>query len=1126
MIRKVFLTITVVLLLIVLTLYHAWQSSRVNTSIKNLILPKVHALVGDEWRIEKMHFGFGTLNLEGVQLVNQQSPYQIDIEEVTLGYSFSSLVRGALRPEKTVEEITLYQPRLTLRYNSRKQTQEAVDLQLDLTDDATEHYRSLMKEYDFIKRITIREGEILIHDRSTNERTLMAKQINGWASTNEKGKAWVRMAGHIFKTNEYNTVIYGQLDLKRGGLDNINIDLHDYSITNELPFLQPDYIEFQNGVVNGQLTVTERHEPDRGFDITGNVRLEDGQVKLASENLYFSDVNIAAEIKDWNLEIKEAHQYINGTPTRLEGRIINLIDPRLDLHLSSDRFDIADFVQQVQPEVILPLYGSTQFDVIIKEALESPKMHGVIAADSLYFYQKKIEDFKVDLDFEGQSMAFPQIAGDLEGGKISGSGRMDYTDGERQLNFDINFNSDFGEDLKRFGMTGVEKCLTTCDLSIFGTLDNPVSTGKISVDMHNRFDESITLDGSLNFTKKTGLFLSAVTSGGEGFTMTASIQDMVSKPTFDLDATNIENLMIFIKDPALAYIRKNFSINITAEGTADDIRINLGGLRQNSYEKVFEIKGYSGSLVLFPNNPVLESGGKFHLAVTEEAVSLSNLSVGNWLEAEFFLPKSPHSERKGRCYVSGLQLPLLLSLLDQETQNYDGELYGEVSLNGNLANPKYNGELWLLDGTVGDVRPVKGELTFSADSERLQVKKLNFEDAQSFNFVSEGSYDFRSRELEARVASANLDMNELITLITGRRDVIQGKAMIQISMTGRLPEIPVFGRINVHKAEILDFSFDEAVFDFGSQDSSNSSYFSDAGFYSGNTSLVKQEEFVLNGSSFLPFKGESSLDVQLAGEGNFLSLLSDILPDLMLETDSQGHLKFRMSDWYTHPRFAGSQFEFENGFLRLSEVAQEIEQIEGKLAVSEDDYFLNVEKLQGTVRQQPFSITTTREISGLNHADYSPLRIGGDDLNLGAIRITTPPEGVPINIPGVMEKGELGWFYLTGYNHGYSSGTNGTSSEEHFFMTGPWERPKVRGKVYIQNANLMFPFDERSDDTNPIVENVIKSIDWDVIAVAKNDTRYERQFPGIYVNMEINKGDTLDFEGILNRNADKLNISI
>lgn len=1128
MIRKLFLTITVVLLLIVLTLYHGWQSSRFNTNIKNLILPKVHALVGDEWRIEKIRFGFGTLNLEGVQLVNPQSPYQLDIEEVTLGYSFSSLMRGALRPEKTVEEITLYQPRLTLRYNSRKQSQENVDLQLDITDDATAHYRSLMKEYDFIKRITIREGEILIQDRVTNQRTLMAKQINGWASTNEKGKAWVRMAGHIFKTDEYNTVIYGQLDLKRGGLDNINIDLHNYSITNEIPFLQPDYIEFQNGVVNGQLTVTERHEPDRGFDITGNVRLEDGQVKLASENLSFSDVNIAAEIKDWNLEIKEAHQYINGTPTTLEGRIVNLIDPHLDLHLSSDRFDIADFLQQVQPEVILPLSGSTRFDVAIKEDLESPKMQGVIAADSLYFYQKKIEDFKVELDFEGRSVAFPKIAGNLQGGKISGHGRMDYIGGERQLNFDLNFNSDFGEDLKRFGLTGVEKCLTSCDLSIFGTLDNPVSTGKISAAMHNRFDESITLNGSLNFTTKTGLFLSAVTSGGEGFTMTASIQDMVSKPTFDLEATNIENLMLFIKDPAIAYIRKNFSIDMTAEGTPDDIKVSLGGLRQNSYEKIFQIKsrkngtsageGYTGSLVLFPNNPALESEGKFHLTVTEQAISLSDLTIGDWLEAEFFLPKSPQSERKGRFYISGLQLPLLLSLLDQDTENYDGQLYGEVSLNGNPANPKYNGELWLVDGAVGDIRPVKGELAFSADSERLQVKQLNFEDAQSFNFVSEGSYDFSSRTLEARVASANLDMNELITLITGRRDVIQGKAMIQISMNGQLPEIPVYGKISVHKAKILDFTFDEAVFDFGDRDSSNSSYFSDTGFYSGRTSLIKQDEFVLNGSSFLPFKGEHSLDVQLAGEGNFLSLLSDILPELMLKTNSQGHLNFRMTDWYTHPHFAGSQFRFENGFLRLSEVAQKIEQLEGELTVSTENYFLNVEKLQGTIRQQPFSITTTREIADLDYADYSPLRIGGDDLNLGAIRITTPPGGIPINIPGVMEKGELGWFYLAGYNHGSgvgTNGTNGTSSEEQFFITGPWERPKVRGKVYIQNANLMFPFDEGSEEVNPIVENVIKSIDWDVIAVAKNDTRYERQFPGIYVNLEVNKGDTLDFEGVL-----------
>jgi len=1124
MIRKIFLTLTVLLLLAALTAYHGWHWFKLNSGFKNLLLARIHAVVGDDWQIEKMSFGFGTVSLEDVQLVYRDSPYQLNIREVTLGYSFTSLLKGTVKPEKVAEEITIYQPRLSLRYNSQKKSGDA-NLRFDISDNEAQRYRSLMKEYDFIKRITIREGEILVFDDATNKQTRLAKQINGWASTNEKGKAWIRMAGHLFNTDEYNTVIYGQLDLRRGGLDNINIDLHDYNIASQIPFLQPDYLAFQNGVVNGQLTVTERHEPDRGFDIAGNIKLENGQIKLESENLYFSDINIAAEIDNWNLKIKQAHQYINGTPTTLEGRIINLIDPHLDLHLRSEKFDIARFVREIQPEVNMPLYGTTQFDVAIKEALNAPKMNGYIKADSLYFDRKKLTDFKMEIDFEGRSVAFPKIFGKLEGGELTGRGRMDYSGGERQLNFDINLTGDFAGELRGVGLSTVERCVTVCDLSIFGTLRDPVSTGKLQLNLNNRFDESIVLDGSVNFTRRTGLFVSAVASEKEGFTITASMQNAFSDPTFDVEATNIEHLMAFFNDPAVAYIRNNFSINMTAEGNPNEIKVNLGGLRRYSYEKVFEIhaksdassrlENYSGSLILFPNISPLKSEGSFQIDINEEAVELSRLVIGDWLEADFSLPKSPQRARQGRVYLSGLKLPLLLSLLDQDTENYDGELYGQISLNGNAANPQYRGDLWLLNGAFGEIRPVKGELSFLADSEKLQVNRLDFEDPESMTFVSEGAYEFETRKLEAVLASSNLDMNEVISLITGRRDIIQGKAMIQVAMNGQLPQIPLSGKVNVHKAKILDFAFDEVVFDFGKEEGSTGSYVSDAGFYSGKTSLTKQDEFVLNGSSFLPFNGEHELDVQLSGKGNFLSILSDILPGLVKESGSQGHLEFSLTDWYTRPKFADSRLTFDKGLLRLSEVVSEIKHLRGDLAIASVDYFLDVDELAGTIRGQPFSIRTTNTMFGLNHGVYDPLRVGGDDLNLGAIILKTGAEGIPVNIPGVMEEGELGWLRLTGYNHGSPEVKKGTEKEEQFFIAGPWERPKARGKVYIQNANLMWPFDESAGDVNPIVKNIINSIDWDVTAVANNDTRYERQFSGVYVSMEVNKGDTLDFEGVL-----------
>jgi hypothetical protein len=186
-------------------------------------------------------------------------------------------------------------------------------------------------------------------------------------------------------------------------------------------------------------------------------------------------------------------------------------------------------------------------------------------------------------------------------------------------------------------------------------------------------------------------------------------------------------------------------------------------------------------------------------------------------------------------------------------------------------------------------------------------------------------------------------------------------------------------------------------------------------------------------------------------------------------------------------------------------VARTIENLEADLEVVPDDYFLNIRKLQGTLQGQPFAISNTNLLSGLDHGAYEPLRVGGDDLNLGALILETGPAGIPLHIPGLMEGGETGWFNLAGKD-----------SLEHFFVAGPWQRPHLRGEVRVRNANLTFPF-ANTGEGSPLVQNILNNIDWDLRALTLKDTRYVKEFPtAVYVNMEVDpQNSALEFTGIL-----------
>ncbi|MFQ5864313.1 MAG: translocation/assembly module TamB domain-containing protein [bacterium] len=1112
MIRKAFLTAILSIVFLAVMVFYGWKLFKVNEGIKKFVISKLRSAIGEQCTIERLRFGLGTVDLEGVELAFQDSPYEVWIEALRFGYSIGSLLKGEVNLEKTAEEITLYKPRLTLLYNPKKYPGPNVDLSLELSNDAEKGYKTIIKEYDFIKRITISEGEIVLLDSVSSKETRVAKQINGWAYTDDKSRVWLRLAGHIFETEEYNMVLYGQLDLNQGGLDIINVDLHDYKIGNEIPFLLPNYFEVLDGVMNGHITLTERLRPNRGFDIAGTVSLRDGRLKLVSENLYIEDIYLDAELKNWNLEINRAFQTINGSPTELEGKIRNFLEPEFDLHLTSKHMDVEKFLSQFLSEKVLPFKGITTVDVTISDAISSPIIQGRIKSDSLGFFNQYLRDLEVDLDFKGFSLNFQDISGYLQGASLSGKGNVNFNVPEKWLNFNLAGSGDFTEDLHSLGLTSTDRCIGNFELEVLGSLMNPVSNGEFELHFSKETYESLTLEGTFRYSQ--GSFNLNSTSKNNDFHLTAFADSVFANPYFDLEATNFENLFVFVNDPKVEFIRNRYNLNMVANGDKNNFNLVIDGYRRDNYEKLFQIvtnnqlsKGNNlleGEIVLFPNSPQ-NIEGDFELDVSKDHFRLRRFDLGDWIHGSFDFTNASDSPSHGKLSISGLKLSMLHSLLGTRTSKYDGNVYGQIVIRGDTEKPEYSGNLWLLDAFWEDIGPLKGELTFVADATRIEIKTLSLDKLEKPILRAGGSYDLKTKEVDAAIAGSDVNVSEVLKLLTGSEHIAEGQAVIQIRLKGKAPKVPIYGEIKVHNAKILMFEFHEAILDFGDENHENGSYLSTRALNVGNAVLKKDNEFVLQGTAQLPYSGDHAMNVQLSGDGNFLSLVSDI-DDFFIDSSSQGHLDLHITGNYSRPKFMGSQFIFGQGALKLDGVAKNIDNLEGEFVVLHEDYFLDIKRLQGTIQGEPFSISNTNSLESMNHGVYEPLRIAGDELNLGALILETSPNGVPLNIPGLMEKGELGWFSFVGRSAG-----------EAFVVAGPWERPLVRGEARIRNANLTYPFEGGSDGEESLVEHIMNNLNWDIRAVSEKDTRYVKQFPtAIYVNVEVDRENSaLEFTGVL-----------
>lgn len=1112
MFRKIITRTILFLLVFAFLVWQGWNEFPLNNGLKNLVVSQLQARLGEACSIEKLRVGLGSVQLSGVNLVFDNSPYQLKVDELRLGYSLISLLKGAGEIQKTAEEITFYKPQLILTYNAKKDTKQEVGLSLDMTEEQEKQYRSLIKEYDFIKKITISEGEIRIHESFSNKSTRVAQKINGWAYTDDRAHALLRVAGHLFESKEYNLVIYGQFNLNSGHLDFVNVDLHDYELGDDVPFVLPNYLDVMEGTVNGQLNVTERREPTRGFNIEGDVKLSNGRMKLVNDNLYFDDMQFVAQIKDWNLYIKNATQNINGSPTKVEGAIKNLLEPELDLRLTAQQLDVDKFLRQFLPQKNIPLKGRSQLDLTFTDSFAHPQISGIVKADSLLLSNYKFTGVETKLTLQNFGMSFDDISGSLKNADISGSGNIDFASPEKLMDFKLVITGDFTNELQALGAPATDHCVGQSQIRIFGPLATPVSRGQFKLFFTEESSQSLALNGSFTYSDRQ-LTLNTASSDNQ-FRLNLSAKNLFIAPKFSIDASNFETLFALFPNPELTFVRKHYHLNLSAEGTRSNPSVAIDGYRRDNYEKLFEIATDSagsrnantlqGNIALFPNSDQ-SIPGEFEVDFST-GFKLNRLLLGDRVNGSVELSQKLGGPINGTVLISNFKFSQLNSLLGDVLPHIEGDLFGRIDVDTHQDSPKYFGDLWLFNGFIRQSGPYKGELSFTANSSEIVCRRLSLEKNDATSILAKGQYTLSTQEINADLVARALSVSELIEVVTGETDLVDGTAMIQVSLKGRGPKIPIYGRIDLSNPEILMFKFDDGVFLLGSEYAANGSYLSKDALNIGHAELGKTGAFRLTGQALLPLTNKESIDVRMASDGNFLSLLSDIDP-YFEKTSSDGRLDLRLSGNYTRPNFSDSKLSVKNGVMNLTAVARKVENLEADLRVLSGDYFLDVVKLQGDIRNEPFWISNTNVLTGLNHGIYEPLRIAGDDLNLGAILLKTGPHGVPLNIPALMDAGDVGRYQLVGRD-----------TLEQFFVAGPWAHPVVRGEVRINNANLVFPFEESSGDGEyTLVQKILDNLNWDLRAKSIKDTRYVKQFTtGVYVNLEVDpKNSVLDFSGIL-----------
>ena len=1113
----------------VLVLYHGWNLSKANDKIRNYLITTLRPALGEDFNIKGLDMSLGAIHLKNVELYSREKYYHLKIEDIRFGFNFFNLIKSGFRPKRIPQDVIFVKPHLTI-HSVDNNEKSSTSLDSSILEFNADQYLKKIENFRFIKRITISKGAVSYVD-STNKKLLLSNDINGWLSTHDINHTSIRLVGKIFNSKSFNLSLAGFMNLKTGRLDHLNVKLKNYHWNKKDAFFLPEYYDIQQGIVDGTLSLTERRKPKRGFNINGRITISDGSIRILNKKLYLEKINIDAEIEDWNCIIKKANAVFNGAPVVVGGRINNILNPRMELKLKSDSLATESFVQYISTHSDFNLRGTMSLEFDVTNTFENPKISGSMKCNRLVFNKKIFRQLNAHVSYQDSLLKIPEFSTRLDDMKLRSSCEISFSKNHPSVEYALEGEGALFKKFIKVPFKALRDSKISFNINGGGNFESIDGKIYLFVNHFNQPDTSFRFVGNLNYQGRQLLVM-----------MKSLTHRFNGKLVFDFtkpDYSASYNLIGFhnlIHDfEEYRKFKRFFSFR---EST----------IRINSFKKTHRVSGklawHTGGDIerTASINLLINAGGKkqkvegtalvycgekyfncrLRLTKAMDFLEIDQFDIDNLMTSEGFISLDSSNEIRGNVKFPDSPMADFTRFFFLDTKAIDkGKIFGGAAISGTVQNPEITGKLEFEDLIFNQIGTYEGVFDFGFRNKKFVLKDLLIKRNNQVIIESNGYYDIANDVLDFKWDGNNLELNSTLIALFNKSGILSGIGSGKLNLYGSGRSPCLSGSFQIQQGKLFRFYFDKMVLKFGSVKPFVN--VTDTGVVDSLTVIpglnisqflmTRNGEFQLAGKGFLPFSNADTLKVELAGKGNFLAILPE-LTSFFKETRSDGTWSLKLTGTPNHIEFLDGHIRLKNGYLRLGNVAPAIKDISVSVKL-EQDGFLKVNHISGKIRRKPFTFSNERSIEGLKNDKLIPFQISGLGLNLGIFTLETSNKGIPLHIPGLMEKGEYGNMVFLG-----------KYPDEKFYFAGPFNQPDIRGKIKLQNINFTFPFISKKKKTsgkNPVVE-VLRSINWNLTTITGKNVHYQRQIPSgldnVYVDLILDAGvGALDFSGVIRDNT-------
>lgn len=1052
--------------------------------------------------------GLGYLHLYGVQARFPDQNFSVKIQEIRIGYGLRQFLLVGLVPEAFSDDALIIHPRLYFRLDEAGATVRTTDDPPAVrSQDFFAMTESLLQQMDFLKRLTLRDGEVYLVKGDSVEFRL-ATDLAGLLFTTLQDSLHIKVSGKTLSSDQDNLTITANANLHDGTIGQLKARLHGYDLS-QSAFMFPNAIQFTQGFISGQIDLSQK-EDSIGFDLSGSLRLSSGRAELLNQPIVLSDIQVEARLEQLDLVVQRAHLIANTSRFDISGKIFNVLAPQFDLHAVSDSVKLDDLGEWIKSDHE-PLRGHGRLYAMMMGTVQDPELAIELFFPSVSLARESIKNLRVSGHFANNTLNIRQCDAELRQSHLGMQGSIDLNSGN-QLSGVFLVRGDMKSWLPKWLSSRLQKCPILLTGQLAGTLSQPILLGNAETVAHAIIGDSLRAAVSFSsdhqmlrvrhLDRKVGLRL-------DGFWRFASGE-------FHFDIERFLDLAAMLWNlPARDLISKNIHSTLSVQGSLDQVVLNCdlfqfeGGQKGQALLKLESQVDYKDSIYhalgqfsWHPGNAI-EQTGKWNLTVAPDRFDIQELTLGDRIEGHYSIDRSVSSAPiRGMLAIRNLDLA---SFLPQPDSSIQGSLTLLVDASGTLDSPDVTVSMNWNGAQFQSIGPYNCSANLHLQDQRLSLQNLTLGTERTTLLFTEGALDLATRELDFQIKGAGFDLSTVVNTAWPEKSDFSGEALVNIAVAGTIEHPDVRGLVALKNAKLLTVPFDEVEVHLG-DDSTDHIAKASPRLFLNKIRFTRSEQYEVSGRGYFPLGSADSLKIDLQGQGNFLAIFPDI-SHFFRRSRSDGTVTGRIRGTTTRPVLEDATFLFSNGSMEFEKVVPLVTECSGLVSYKPAEQFIHVEYLEGLMGGKRFRMSNTLASPDLSSKALQNMVLTRSGFNLGVIVLETPDQFVPLNIVGLMEPGVYGKLELLG-----------RTDDEKFYLAGLEDGQTVRGTVRLYNSEVMFPFYEGVGEPAPLVTDFLFNLEWDIRAIAMKDVRFVRSFPGaidnVYVNLQVDdQFGGLDFLG-------------